>query len=496
MKRRDFLKGSLKTGLSLASFAKLAGASSVIGLGAGCSSLDRIFQVQNNSIDDGILIVGGGVAGLVAAFECRKQKIPYRLFEASDRFGGRVQSLRFFNDANQTLELGADYLEPFQKETLQLASELGLELIKNAPSSKLEDEIFATGGKLYRMKEVSSKSKNFRQSLQQLLKSNPEFARGGSVAEMFNQLRSSVDSEMLLSFEQTLQSKFGAEIDQVSSKQWLQYLAEVGSLSPAEQKIFYSFAGGNQSLIDTLAERTGGVIPDFFFRKGMQLVAIREKLGMIECTFKGGSKGFEVIKAGQVLITIPPAMLANVEGWNQLDLPIHWKTMPREARMTSTSRIALGFKEAFWQKRNPENQGTIVGPRLSGVYTDASRGQAGGKAILVCQRGGILGLASGATAPEEMLRELALYYPRVRESYDGNHHVMNWSKRQHIGGALNVFNLESHDKYAGKLSDLQISGQLALAGEAYHDGLTGTVEAAVKSAKAQIKKLLAARRVG
>lgn len=48
--------------------------------------------MSNPKHDRDVLIVGGGIAGLSCALELTKQQISCRIFEASDRIGGRVQT--------------------------------------------------------------------------------------------------------------------------------------------------------------------------------------------------------------------------------------------------------------------------------------------------------------------------------------------------------------------------------------------------------------------
>ena len=48
--------------------------------------------MSNLKPDRDVLIVGGGIAGLSCALELTKQQISCRIFEASDRIGGRVQT--------------------------------------------------------------------------------------------------------------------------------------------------------------------------------------------------------------------------------------------------------------------------------------------------------------------------------------------------------------------------------------------------------------------
>lgn len=47
---------------------------------------------HQNSIDKPVVIIGGGLAGLATARELHQKNIQFRLFEASDRVGGRVKS--------------------------------------------------------------------------------------------------------------------------------------------------------------------------------------------------------------------------------------------------------------------------------------------------------------------------------------------------------------------------------------------------------------------
>lgn len=54
----------------------------------GCAALDRYFEIEKYKFDKEVLIFGAGIAGLTTAYYLKKNKIPYRLFEASSRTGG------------------------------------------------------------------------------------------------------------------------------------------------------------------------------------------------------------------------------------------------------------------------------------------------------------------------------------------------------------------------------------------------------------------------
>ena len=70
-----------------------------------------------------VAIVGGGIAGLAAAFELRDRGVDFRLLEAGSRFGGviRSEALDGF-----LLEAGPDSLLAQKPEALNLCRELGL----------------------------------------------------------------------------------------------------------------------------------------------------------------------------------------------------------------------------------------------------------------------------------------------------------------------------------------------------------------------------------
>lgn len=82
---------------------------------------------MDQSIVD-IAIVGGGLSGLALGYQLRKTKQNFLIFEASDRLGGRIHSIR--SDSGTVLaDLGPTWVWPqFQPSVLEWVSELGLNL--------------------------------------------------------------------------------------------------------------------------------------------------------------------------------------------------------------------------------------------------------------------------------------------------------------------------------------------------------------------------------
>ena len=72
------------------------------------------------------LIVGGGLAGLYAAYRLTQAQIPYVLWEAQPRWGGRIFSLPIAQNAELGVDLGPTWFWPHQARMQRLCKELGL----------------------------------------------------------------------------------------------------------------------------------------------------------------------------------------------------------------------------------------------------------------------------------------------------------------------------------------------------------------------------------
>ena len=108
MRRRRLLQG--------------AGASALL---AGCQSLP---SPMRGGTDGDVVIVGAGIAGLTAGWRLRQQGVAVRVFEAQDRVGGRMLSLRNYFPDGQVIELGGELIDTDHVRIRALATELELPL--------------------------------------------------------------------------------------------------------------------------------------------------------------------------------------------------------------------------------------------------------------------------------------------------------------------------------------------------------------------------------
>src|SRR5687768_16255587 len=71
-----------------------------------------------------VAIIGGGITGLTAAYRLQKAGVPFTVYEASDRLGGPIQSVR---EGEYLAECGPNTILETSPVITELVRELGLE---------------------------------------------------------------------------------------------------------------------------------------------------------------------------------------------------------------------------------------------------------------------------------------------------------------------------------------------------------------------------------
>jgi monoamine oxidase len=86
-----------------------------------------------------VIVIGAGIAGLSCAYRLRQAGIAVRVFEAQNRVGGRVSSLRGHFDDGQVAELGGELIDTGHAHLRRLARELGIpidDLVTDVPDER------------------------------------------------------------------------------------------------------------------------------------------------------------------------------------------------------------------------------------------------------------------------------------------------------------------------------------------------------------------------
>lgn len=309
--RRDFIKGAA------------AGSSLIL---AGCSSLDSLFTESRRFFEDEVIIVGAGLAGLAAAYHLKKNKVPYRLFEASERVGGRVFSLAGYGGEGRWGELGAEFVSSDHTSVLTLARELGFKPALFNGKAGGEDFYFF-GGKRFVTSDLQRAVPSMVKALydlqvevfqgQKFLINSSNAARypklgdldNQPVSELLEKLKKRTDERLLQVLRRQLEVKWGASAEQMSALHFIEepYFSGQGT---------FVLPGGWSQVTQTLYDRVSGGVPEFLVRDQHQLVSIsRGQLGM-ELNFKTPD-GRRSYFAKRVILALPMGALAQVQGLSE-----------------------------------------------------------------------------------------------------------------------------------------------------------------------------------
>ena len=124
---------------------------------AGAAALSPVLDwsaFAKDKAPPSIAIVGGGVAGLTAAYRLQAVGAKPVLFEASSRWGGRMLTVYDFYKG-MFCELGGQFVDTGHEDLIALAKELGIEMQRLATEGETEGEdLYYFGGAFHTPKDM------------------------------------------------------------------------------------------------------------------------------------------------------------------------------------------------------------------------------------------------------------------------------------------------------------------------------------------------------
>lgn len=486
--RRRFLQGAATT----------VGGSALLQSLGGCTHFDRLFSVDRGRYDDEVVIIGAGAAGLMAAYQLKKNQIPYRLYEASPRLGGRVYTLEDFNDAGQFVELGAESFNADHRLIQELCRELRLPVQPLGEPAGVEKQLYYLDGRISTSAEFAREmqglaQKIVRHRLEVTADLDPDEAwrelPGSAAAQKWDAVPLSVYLTELGGdprgraqrlFKRACETQFGVEAEKISALQFLMSLdpeRREGSPSRVE--------GGMGRLMRTLYERVCGVLPDFFVRPEHQLAGIAADGSYFTCRFKT-PQGLRTVEAKHVIWALPPTAFQSVAGWDHLEIAPERRRRVSATKLAPQARVVLGFKERFWNQKSegpPASSGTWLGEFTQQSFWEATRNQAGKKGALSFSVSGDEAMLAGPMNVDKALDDLTLVYRRARVYYENRNTVYSWARQPHAGGSLSYFAPGMYLPGLGSFQAADYEGRMVFAGEHTDPRFHGTVEGALQSGR-------------
>jgi len=376
-----------------------------------------------------VVIVGGGLAGLTAAYELSKAGIRATILEGSARLGGRVWSERGAFADGQIAERGGELIDTTHEAIRKLASEFSLpldDLIAAEP--KDSEAIFYFDGAAYTTADVDRDFAHVRPKLAADAKvlgdDLPTYKSATPGQRLLDRMTaaqwitSRVPGGMQSRFGQLLVNAYGEELggdpDEISAVTVVSLLAgsPADRFSPYEESDQrYHIRGGNDLLVSRLAEKVGGQIET----RSRLMALARRPDGRYRLVVLRDAEEREEI-ADRVIVAIPFSTLRLVD-LRQAGFGARKMSSINELGMGRNTKLQLQFTDRFWLRAqgNPRGNGEY---RLRGSFQttwDVTRAQPGTPGILNFFSGGSAAVAAGLPPVEvqarDSLRELARYVP-------------------------------------------------------------------------------------
>jgi monoamine oxidase len=410
-----------------------------------------------------VAIVGAGVAGLTCAYRLMQAGIASRVFEASDRIGGRTWTLRGYFAEGQIAEHGGEFISIGQREVQDLAYELGLSLVNLNRHETGIDTAFFNGARYSLAQAKTDYDAQVRGPLTQALRAAgypTTYRRSTAAGRVLD--RTSVAEWIATNVPGGLGSQLGGLLANACLGEFGGDLSEQSALNLIyllgfEKPGTFNVDGTNEALHviggnDQIAGRMADALPAGALTTGAALVALRELAdGSLRCTFSSGPRTFEV-DADRVCLALPFTILRTVE----LRVPL--SRLKRIAidrlELGTNAKLHMQFKRRVWNAERYDGSSYVQFPYEESW--DVSAAQPGQYGILVGFPGGqrgVLPAAAHGPAPraiaDEYVRELDRIYPGLAREYTGVAYLDEWAHDPWHRGAYSYYRVGQYGEFAG-----------------------------------------------
>jgi monoamine oxidase len=428
--RRRFLKAALSSAAVLST--------------GGSISQPRAASAQNTET---ILVVGAGLAGLVAAYRLREAGKRVIVIEARADPGGRVRTVRDFSGGLYG-ELGAARIADTHNYALHWVNELGLTPRAFQPAG--EATVLSVNG----MRARSDDNEAIARLTANL---NPD-ERGLTPPQLLVKYISGLPEELAQPNFDPHAPRW-ADIDRMSWAEWLRSLGAsegavklmtlgghstpLSALYLLRQIMLHRDSGGYLKIeggFDQIARRLASRVPDIRYDCALMRL---DRSGPVRATVRSGGRE-EIITADRVVMTLPFSVLRHI----RVDPPFS----PEKTQIVGNlgyypaTRFLLQTRTRFWQKAKLSGGARTDGP--ADIW-DMGYGLPGTAGLLSATTGGPdveakLRPLSGdqRSAYGKSLAEIA--FPEIQSQVD-RVLVHRWTDEPEAKGAFSVF-------YPGQMS--------------------------------------------
>ena len=442
-----------------------------------------------------VVILGAGAAGLAAAYELKSLNIPFVIYEAAQRSGGRVLTRENFNNEGMFCELGAELIDSHHEYLFDLAKNLNVELEKLNQQDAINQAFYFKNQFLIEkdvLPEFKKLTECVRKDMEKIFAGQTEkfvdYQNHSAAARHFDHMTLEAYLNNLKKVDPYVRDlvrvayvcEFGLEADQQSALNILLLM----NPEQNQQVEFYGSSdeawrvkGGNSKLVKALTDK---VAPSGEIQYGHRLVGMSEKNSKMVLNFQHNGISKEVY-AEKVICTIPFPVLRSIDGIEKLALSERKHYAIKHFQMGVNTKLITGFSERFW---TDHFQGQLYTQLDSQVFWDTSRHQPGRSGILTNYTGGDRARHVNDQHFDLALQDFSSIFPRApRYANDGQKAVANWSKNNLAYGSYACPTPGSYTDYIGSLSTPELNHKLYFAGEHTSEFFLGYINGALESGR-------------
>lgn len=449
-----------------------------------------------------VVILGGGLAGLTAAYYLREAGVTPSIYEALPTIGGRVRTQKPFNKDGMFLDLGGEFVDPNQHQLVALASELGVQIEDYFDGNPLlQPEIFFFGGKIIDQDKLAPEFRTFAKLLEddmRILRQGdklilPTVDRPGplprldqiSLAEyLAEKKKQGLSTDFVKLIESMYLSMYGLDTSEQSVYNLLSLVDTQATdfALAGDDEENKRIKGGSSQLTQALQDKVAASSPIFLEHR---LLRIKDSGSDFILDFDVHGK-VKTVRADQVICTLPFSVLRFIEGVRSLALSRPKMTAIHQLGYATSTKFSLGFVTRKWRQK-----GNLLPPNLGNIYSDgtireireSSNNQKGASGILSSLLNGKQGAVISKNITAETLDYLESFYPGINRLTDGNHSLAHWPSEPFALGAFASPRVGHYGLMGGFSQPVELGGRLIFAGEHMSEDWGSYMEGAIATGR-------------